>query len=1690
MSFKINKRILLISAVLFILFIIPVSFASEITNDTELTDDGITVDNNTIYVSNGENEGSGSQDDPYNSVANAVGNFNSSKNSNIYINNGNYEINSQIELDKDLTIIGQSREGTVLDAQNQNSIFKVSSDSKVNLVNLTLKNAKSSAILLDSYTYSNVFIDNCIFEDNDGGAIYYKATYTSATTTIEVKDSLFKNNRNADGGAIYVYGGKLLNVTNCQFEDNACPTGESDISDGGAICGAGNIKNIYINTCTFINNTATRGSAISQYCGGNLYISNSIFRNNTSPGNAKYKVNSSLIYDDQANPTELLLHLNKNTMENNVLNDEIITKGNVKVEYLDKNTRLTADSVDKIYGDDYNYVVTLTDSEGNPLSGKTITAELTNTYDNTLTVISNVTDSQGRAVISLKNQKPGKYSAKASFAGDGELDEVSRENNIFIKTENAYNLIFEQNNVHLTEGDSFNATLWVYDQYLIPTKALDGNPLSIYWCDNFGRNMAIDVNSVKVSNGKISYDINRLHLVTRDEPYDINFTINGNTAVLTVDLSMDLSNIDITLDTFYVSKEGNDTLGDGSKSKPLATIQKALSAAYKIGGEKTIIVEEGIYEISTFNVLGNVTIVGEKSKTILKQTNGVLGMLEIDNANIVKLINLTFIDGYATPSPDALIHVADDSKVYIDNCEFLNNSAIEGGAISISTGGSVYITDSYFHNNKANLGRNGGVIYADRGYLYIANSLFANNTAGDGGAIYLGFPSEALIINTTFINNTATGSSSTAGSGGAIFTRTNNLTIENTTFKENYADNGGAIYIDYGAVYIYKSYFENNKVKYSGVTKGSAIEGSTTSYTNITMHYSVLIAENDFSYLVYIPNFDENHTGDVNDNYWKTNTYLTSTTGFTNQVRIVISIENEYIYSGDVVEFTIDLLRYNPINGTSPLDGYVHDMVATLSAQIGEIENPNIVIKNNKAYFIYSATTIGEEVINLDYKFNLAKYRFNVLDGSDKIKVNTTFDIAPGKQSTITVKFNESITGNVTIKVNDDSYNVKVEDSKATLKLNTTPGDYAVKVIYQGDEIYRGFIAAETFTIDKFISVLTAENITAYYNGDFKAVLKDDEGNPIKNEKVTIIINQTTYTATTDENGIATLELNLPSVGSYDVTAKFDGNANYNSSEVKSTINVEFATVQLTANDDVEITPIKGQFSFTLTDNKNKPIKNTKVIITFNNNPIEVITDENGIATLNLNNNGLTVGKYDISAKVVATAVYSEATLNKTLTVVKATATIKSDNITVYANNGELIVYLVDEDGNGINGTNVTVKIASNPTQIITTDEEGKATLKLQLEAGNYTASINIQENPVYAASSVTANITVNENIIVLNAPAITVYYTNGKFRVHVADITQKAIKDIRLIVNINGNDYVTFTDDGGVAIVNINLPIGTYPVTVKFEGNTIFKAENINSTVNVVSSIEADDSVRSYNSPYDFRVVLNDENGNPVANQTVSLMVNGKAYSAKTDSEGVLLFAQKLAIGTYAITVTNPATGEKTANYVQITPRLIENKNINAYFGANPVYKVRVIGDDGKAVGAGEIVKITINGKTLNVKTDKNGYASYKITLNAKTYTLTATYKGFKVSNKVVIKPVLTAKNISKKKAKKIKFTAKLVNSKGKPLKGKKITFKIKGKTYKAKTNKKGKATVTLKNLKVGKYKITTKYGKSTIKNTIKIKK
>ena len=169
---------------------------------------------------------------------------------------------------------------------------------------------------------------------------------------------------------------------------------------------------------------------------------------------------------------------------------------------------------------------------------------------------------------------------------------------------------------------------------------------------------------------------------------------------------------------------------------------------------------------------------------------------------------------------------------------------------------------------------------------------------------------------------------------------------------------------------------------------------------------------------------------------------------------------------------------------------------------------------------------------------------------------------------------------------------------------------------------------------------------------------------------------------------------------------------------------------------------------------------------------------------------------------------------------------------------------------------------------------------------------------------------------------------------------------------------------------------------------------------------------------------------------------------------------------------------------------RITENKNVVVDYNGKAIFKVRVIGDDGKAVGKGISIIMKVGKTSYKVTTDKNGYATKTFTFGPGKYVVVTLYKGYAVKNTLTIKKVLSAKSKTSKKAKKIKYTAILKTSKGKAIVGKDISFKIKGKSYFAKTNKKGIATVYFKNMKLGKYSVIVKYLKSQLKTTLKVKK
>lgn len=254
-------------------------------------------------------------------------------------------------------------------------------------------------------------------------------------------------------------------------------------------------------------------------------------------------------------------------------------------------------------------------------------------------------------------------------------------------------------------------------------------------------------------------------------------------------------------------------------------------------------------------------------------------------------------------------------------------------------------------------------------------------------------------------------------------------------------------------------------------------------------------------------------------------------------------------------------------------------------------------------------------------------------------------------------------------------------------------------------------------------------------------------------------------------------------------------------------------------------------------------------------------------------------------------------------------------------------------------------------------------------------------------------------------------------------------------------------------------------------------------------NTITGENITRGYNSEYDFTAEFVNNHNIPLYEKEVFFIIDGKNYSAVTDSNGIAKLAVKLPVGEYLVSTVNPISNDKNINKLSIVKRISGNKNLIKDYLDSKTFKVLIIGDDGKAVGSGVKVNVVLNGVKSILKTDKNGYITKKITLTAGKYTVKVTYKDYSVSNKITVNQILKSKNVSVKSKKNIKVQATLKYSNSKALKNKKIKFSFKGKTYTAKTNSKGIAKVTIKNkYKAGKYALKISYEKQSIKKTVTI--
>lgn len=136
----------------------------------------------------------------------------------------------------------------------------------------------------------------------------------------------------------------------------------------------------------------------------------------------------------------------------------------------------------------------------------------------------------------------------------------------------------------------------------------------------------------------------------------------------------------------------------------------------------------------------------------------------------------------------------------LNDVTFRNNSGDYGAAISLQDGANATLTNCNFINNRSD--DHGGAITTSKSYLTISGGSFTNNTSNMGAAIADLGGKLLNLNNVSFVNNNTLKVKQPYRYGGAIYIEhvaqdaAQIRNINNSTFTNNSADYGGAIYAD------------------------------------------------------------------------------------------------------------------------------------------------------------------------------------------------------------------------------------------------------------------------------------------------------------------------------------------------------------------------------------------------------------------------------------------------------------------------------------------------------------------------------------------------------------------------------------------------------------------------------------------------------------------------------------------------------------------------------------------------------------------------------------------------------------------------------------------------------------------------------------------------------------------------------
>ena len=566
---------------------------------------------------------------------------------------------------------------------------------------------------------------------------------------------------------------------------------------------------------------------------------------------------------------------------------------------------------------------------------------------------------------------------------------------------------------------------------------------------------------------------------------------------------------------------------------------------------------------------------------------------------------------------------------------------------------------------------------------------------------------------------------------------------------------------------------------------------------------------------------------------------------------------------------------------------------------------------------------------------------------------------------TVSVVVPKDATGNITVKVDGETYTVPIEDGIATINVdNATPGVNDIEIIYSGDENYGGVAINSTITAPKYETPISID-VKDISVGDNAVITVNVPQYATGN--VTLEIDGKSYTAPI-ERGEAKFEIADLSVGNKTIAVRYDGDDNYLSNSTTGKIEVSKAAC------DIELVISDIVSGENLTVEVRLPSDATgQVLIDIDGVGYYVnVTNGSGIAEIpNISN-----GTFNVVVTYTGDDKYLPSSTNKTVNVTKVESFVIPNAVNITAGEVEIIKFILPADATGT----ITVVLDGvsydlNVDEILSAAElgdklytvaitDGEVELSIYgLTKGEYIVSVRYNGDVKYAPSTNTTKFIVNESVSDVNID------DNGNGTV---DVTLPKNANSNVTVVIDGVNSTTTVVNGTVNINLDNATPGKHNISVVYTDDT-GKEYVINSTVDVPKyqtpiSIDLPDDPKVGDS---IPIVVNLPDG---VTGDVELEIDGKHYTANVKNGKAVFNIEGLSEGGKTMIVRYGSDDYYVAN---MTTTQFKVSKVNSAIKATS-----------KDITVGKDETITVNvpsGATGRVLVEINGVGYYGTIVNGK---------------------------------------------------------------------------------------------------------